>query len=250
MPFDVYNNKGKKIGRITALCNGIINNFLVELDNDKSKPSKIDIEKFKNKAYDHFNLLSMTGKVKEKKLETYIEDFKVNEEYSAFITMRPDEMVMIAYMIEKLYTPTINSVHVDTFEPLNKKYTVISPKFCGYNGMGLVITNDIEEIPEINRTYFIDDREFSVIPFKINDLVAQSYGELGFAGSGLHQTGGYNHIHNTKIPVLSGNLKFELDIKMSVMCGEGDYIYLLMDNTFMVRNFYSNGTFYTCHVDS
>jgi len=249
MPFDVYNNKGKKIGRITALCNGIINTHLVELDNNQTIASKINLEKYKNKAYDHFNLLSITGKVKEKKVESYVENFRANEKYSAFNKMRPDEMVMLGYMIEKSYTPTINSVHASPFEPLSKKYIMIHPKYCEYNGMGLVITNDLEDIPEIGRTHFIDDREFAIIPFKVNGLVSQSHGELGLVGSGMHQTGGYNHIHSTNIPVKSGNLKLDLNVKMPVMCGEGDSVYLLMDNTFMVRNLYCNGTFYTFHVD-
>lgn len=250
MPFDVYTKDGKKLGHITALSGGLLNHYLVELDSSESLTSKVDRDKYIDAAYKHFGLKSMTGKIKEKKLDAFVEYFKQNEKYAALTQMRPEEMVLFSYLCNSYTNSILNGTHLSRFSPADKRFVVIQPLFCEYNGQGLVISNELPDIPVINRKYFIDDREFAVIPCKVADLVGYSYGELGYIGSGsIAQSGGYNHVHYTNLPLVSGNTKLNLPVKMQVMCREGDPLYLLMDDSFMVRHIYVEGAFYTCNVD-
>lgn len=225
MAFNVCDKDGKHLGIVINNMEGVNNTALVALTDLKAQDIEVNLQEIKEKIAGRYKSKTLLGKVNEEKLKEELKNVW-QEDYADLGTY--DETYMLKLLLFRDFRD------FDTYISLEKEdikgYVFVNTENVKFYNQDTVMIE--EELDYIDYKLDVLKEQGKPLFCRVIDYPVLSMDIMGaeglFFGGGLADLGGRNHVHETKVKVICGNVikDYEFPVHMFIKQGMPIMIYL------------------------
>jgi hypothetical protein len=218
MAFNVMDNKGKHLGVIVDNYMHMNYVLMVALTEEKLEEEKIDYPAIKSFLAGIYGSKTILGKVKEDKLDEILAtEYEERFSYLGKVSYGEFLKCCLLYNIDSKGSKFLEKLtgFIPNVE-LIKGYVLYDIRKTKIQNNTVIIEEDIE--------YIYEEKMQGAHPLygKIIDFPIISVDIIGFGGPG--GLSAQNHLHNTRIKMVSGNAETNIEIPLFIPVKKGDNI--------------------------
>ena len=238
MALNVVDKSGRHIGFVAKKYNNNEDILMAALTSKVIDNNLLDFEEIENYLSSCYNCRTIFGKINKSKFDNLIEQFLIGE-YSKLAPIGRENF--LRFLLMK------NPAKLEELINFNEKddgvygYILIDTNHISINNDSIIIEdlldyiggeNPLKAIPVFNK----------VIHYPTVYMDAESIGEGILIKDGFN-IGLKSHLHGTRVKLLSGNYKYEIEIPMQIMVKKGmDFKTYVKDD--MMKCVFADGVIY------